>query len=289
MRKIFVAGNWKMNTTKAEAAALVDGLKKSLGASLPVEVAVCPPFGYLETVANHLQGSPIKLGAQNVYFEAKGAFTGEMSPAMLVDLCCTYVIIGHSERRHTIGKGECDGMINKKVHAALKAGLLPILAIGEKLEQRDGNQTEAVLTQQLKDGLAGLSAEQMAKVTIAYEPVWAIGTGRNATPQQAQEAHVHIRKVLAGMFGQAVAGGTTIQYGGSMNAANAAELLAQPDGGWRPDRRGEPEGRRLHPDHPGSGQGQGAVRSASVDVSASNSVKTNRALSFALQAGQCMI
>lgn len=229
MRKIFVAGNWKMNTTKAEAAALVDGLKKSLGASLPVEVAVCPPFGYLATVANHLQGSPIKLGAQNCYFETKGAFTGEISPAMLIDLRCTYVIIGHSERRHTIGKGECDTMINKKVHAALKAGLLPILAIGEKLEQRDANQTEAILTQQLKDGLAGLTAEQMAKVTIAYEPVWAIGTGRNATPQQAQDAHVHIRNVVAEMFGKVVAAETTIQYGGSMNAANAADLLSQKD------------------------------------------------------------
>jgi triosephosphate isomerase (TIM) len=229
MRKIFVAGNWKMNTTKAEAAALVDGLKKSLGGSLAVEVAVCPPFCYLETAGNHLHGSPIKLGAQNVYFETKGAFTGEVSPAMLVDMGCTYVIIGHSERRHTIGKGECDAMINKKVHAALKAGLLPILAIGEKLEQRDGNQTEAVLTQQLQDGLAGLSAEQMAKITIAYEPVWAIGTGRTATPQQAQDAHVHIRKVVAGLFGQPAAVGMTIQYGGSMNAANAAELLSQKD------------------------------------------------------------
>ncbi len=148
---------------------------------------------------------------------------------MLLDMGCTYVIIGHSERRHTIGAGECSAFINKKVLAALKAGLLPILAIGEKLEERDGNKTEVVLTQQLKDGLAGLTAEHMAKVTIAYEPVWAIGTGRNATPQQAQDAHVHCRKVLAEMFGQAVAAGTTIQYGGSMSAANAAELLSQKD------------------------------------------------------------
>lgn len=230
MRKIFVAGNWKMNTTKVEAAALVEGLKKNLGASsLPIEVAVCPPFVYLDTVAGLLKGSPIKLGAQNVYFEAKGAFTGEISPLMLKDVGCSYVIIGHSERRHTIGKGECDGMINKKVVAALVSGLLPILAIGEKLEQRDANQTEAVLTEQLKGGLKGLTADQMRKVTIAYEPVWAIGTGRNATPQQAQDAHVHIRKVLSDMFGQEVAAATTIQYGGSMNAANAAELLSQPD------------------------------------------------------------
>ncbi len=229
MRKIFVAGNWKMNMTKAEAAALVDGLAKTLGSSLPVEVAVCPPFVYLDTVADHIKGTAMKLGAQNCYFETKGAFTGEVSPQMLLDVGCTFVIIGHSERRHTIGKGECDGMINKKVHAALKAGLKPILAIGEKLEQRDGNQMEAILTQQLKDGLAGLTAEQMATITVAYEPVWAIGTGRNATPQQAQDAHVHIRKVLAEMFGQAVAANTTIQYGGSMNAANAAELMAQKD------------------------------------------------------------
>jgi triosephosphate isomerase len=229
MRKIFVAGNWKMNTTKAEAAALIDGLKKSLGASLPVEVAACPPFVYLDTVVAHAKGSPIKVGAQNVYCEPKGAFTGEISPGMLVDMGCTYVIIGHSERRHTIGSGESDALINKKVHAALVAGLLPILAIGEKLEQRDGNQTEAVLTQQLRDGLASVTAEQMARITIAYEPVWAIGTGRNATPQQAQDAHVHIRKVLAELLDQAVAANTTIQYGGSMNAANAAELMAQPD------------------------------------------------------------
>jgi len=229
MRKIFIAGNWKMNTNKAEAAALVDGLKKRLGAALPVEVAVCPPFCYLQTAADHLKGSPIRLGAQNMYFEVKGAFTGEISPAMLLDLGCTYVILGHSERRHTVGRGESDEMINKKVHAALKSGLRPILAIGEKLEQRDANQTESILTQQLRAGLAGLTAEQMANVTIAYEPVWAIGTGRNATPQQAQDAHVHVRKVLAEMFGPDVAAATTIQYGGSLNAANAADLLAQAD------------------------------------------------------------
>lgn len=230
MRKIFVAGNWKMNTTKAEATSLVEGLKKNLGAaSLPIEVAVCPPFVYLDAVAGLLKGSPIKLGAQNVYFEAKGAFTGETSTGMLKDVGCTYVIIGHSERRHTIGKGECDTMINKKVVAALASGLMPILAIGEKLEQRDANQTEAVLTEQLKGGLKGLTPEQMHRVTIAYEPVWAIGTGRNATPQQAQDAHVHIRKVLAEIFDKDVAAATTIQYGGSMNAANAAELLKQPD------------------------------------------------------------
>jgi triosephosphate isomerase len=229
MRKIFVAGNWKMNLNKAEAAALVDGLVKSLAGPLPVEVAVCPPFVYLDTASCHIKGSAIKLGAQNCYSEPKGAFTGEVSPSMLVDMGCTYVIIGHSERRHTIGAGESDAFINKKVLAAIKAGLRPILAIGEKLEQRDAGQTEAVLTEQVKKGLAGLSADQMTGVTIAYEPVWAIGTGRNATPQQAQEAHLHIRKLLGELFGPAVAANTTIQYGGSMNAANAAELLAQKD------------------------------------------------------------
>ncbi len=230
MRKIFVAGNWKMNTSKAEAAALIEGLKKNLGSSaLPIEVAVCPPFVYLDAVSQLLAGSPIKLGAQNLYYEAKGAFTGEISPGMLKDVGCTYVIIGHSERRHTIGSGECDCMINKKVVAALASGLLPILAIGETLEQRDANETESVLTQQLNGGLKGLTPEQMAKVTIAYEPVWAIGTGRTASPQQAQDAHVHIRKVLAEMFSEDVAAATTIQYGGSMNAGNAADLLGQPD------------------------------------------------------------
>ncbi len=229
MRKIFVAGNWKMNTNKAEAVALVDGLKRGLAGPLPVEVAVCPPFCYLQAVADRLAGSPIKLGAQNMYFELKGAFTGEISPAMLLDMGCTYVILGHSERRHTVGRGESDEIINRKVHAALRSGLRPILAIGEKLDQRDADQTEAILTAQLKAGLAGLTAQHMAKVTIAYEPVWAIGTGRNATPQQAQDAHVHVRNVLAEMFGRDVAAATTIQYGGSLNAANAADLLAQKD------------------------------------------------------------
>jgi triosephosphate isomerase len=148
---------------------------------------------------------------------------------MLLDCGCTYVILGHSERRHTIGKGEDDGLINKKVHAAIAAGLTPILCIGEKLEQRDAGQTDAVLTAQLEEGLAGVPADKMGGVVIAYEPVWAIGTGRNATPQQAQEAHQHVRKVLARLYSDAVAQSARIQYGGSVKASNALELMAQPD------------------------------------------------------------
>jgi len=229
MRRIFVAGNWKMNLTEREAIALVEGLKERLGQSLPMEVAVCPPFVYLQAVGRAISGSPIKLGAQNLYPEQKGAFTGEISPQMLLDVGCTYVIIGHSERRHVIGRGEDDQFINRKVHAALEAGLTPILCVGEKLEQRDAGQTEQVLTEQVTAGLAGLSPEQARKVVIAYEPVWAIGTGRNATPEQAQAAHEHIRKLLAGMFDEQTAREVTIQYGGSVKASNAADLMGQPD------------------------------------------------------------
>jgi len=229
MRGILVAGNWKMNLNAQQATALAEGLKARLADGLPLEVALCPPFTYLQAVGTALRGSAIKLGAQNVYPEREGAFTGEISPAMLVDVGCTYVIIGHSERRHVIGRGEDDAFINRKIHAALDAGLLPIFCIGEKLEQRDAGQTNAVLTEQLHAGLAGISAEQMRKIVIAYEPVWAIGTGRNATPEQAQEAHEHIRAVLTELFDKDVAAATTIQYGGSVKPSNASDLLAQSD------------------------------------------------------------
>jgi len=226
-RKKFVAGNWKMYTTAAAARQLAAAVVQGVGKDDKVHVAVCPPFPYLATVAETIKGSAVALGAQNLYPEKEGAFTGEVSPAMLLDVGCRYVILGHSERRHVIG--ETDAFINRKVHAALAAGLQVILCVGEKLEERDGNRTEAVLETQLKGGLHGLKAEQMGRLVIAYEPVWAIGTGRNATPEQAQQAHVFIRGQVKQMYGDAVAQALIIQYGGSVKPDNAASLLGQPD------------------------------------------------------------
>lgn len=227
MRKPFIAGNWKMNTNAAGAEALAAGLAKALADVKTVDVAVCPPFVYLQTVAKALGNSAIRLGAQDVYFENNGAFTGEISCAMLKDVCCTCILVGHSERRHVIG--ETDDLINKKVAAVIAADLQPILCVGELLEEREANKTEAVVTRQVKNGLAGITAEQMKAVTIAYEPVWAIGTGRNATAQQAQEVHAMIRGLLGKMYNNSVAAQTRIQYGGSAKPANMAELMANPD------------------------------------------------------------
>ncbi len=229
MRKSFIAGNWKMNTdvhssfSLAESVAL--GCKDVAGSK--VDVAVCPPFVYLQQVGHALQSSHIALGSQDVYFEQKGAFTGEISAAMLKDVGCTYAICGHSERRHVIG--ETDELINKKVHAAILGGLLPILCVGELLEERKANKTAEVVTRHMKKGLAGLTPEKMSAVTIAYEPVWAIGTGLTATPQQAQEVHALIRKLLAEMYDRKIAGEIRIQYGGSVKPDNAGELMAQED------------------------------------------------------------
>lgn len=229
MRKAFVAGNWKMNTDNHTGAKLAkDIVGGSSGvAGDKVDVAVCPPFVYLSQVGAALSSSPVALGAQDIYFEQKGAFTGEISAAMLKDTGCTYVLCGHSERRHVIG--ETDELINKKVHAALAGGLLPILCVGELIEERKAEKTEQVVTRQLKKGLAGLSAEKMAAVTIAYEPVWAIGTGLTATSEQAQEVHALIRGLLTEMFDKKLAGEIRIQYGGSVKPDNAAELMANED------------------------------------------------------------
>lgn len=216
-----------MNTDKASAAELASGLAANLKGYGKVDAAVCPPFVYLQTVAQALADSEIALGAQNMYFEEKGAFTGETSPAMLKDLCCTYVILGHSERRHVMG--ETNDLVNNKVKKAIECGIKPILCVGELLEERENNQTDAVVTEQTHKGLAGISAEQMKDVTIAYEPVWAIGTGKTATPDQAQQVHAMIRALLAKMYGQNVADQTRIQYGGSAKPANCVELMAQPD------------------------------------------------------------
>jgi triosephosphate isomerase (TIM) len=227
MRQKFVAGNWKMYTTMATAKQLAAAVVKGLGGETRVRVAVCPPAPYLIPVGEVLRGSAVALGGQNAFTEKEGAFTGEVSPVMLADVGCKYVILGHSERRHKLG--ETDAFINRKVHAALAAGLQAILCVGETLAERQGNRTEAVLDTQLDGSLAGLGAADLAKVVLAYEPVWAIGTGQNATPEQAQQAHAFIRRRIAGKFGDAAAQALVIQYGGSVKPDNAASLMHQPD------------------------------------------------------------
>src|SRR4051812_15481710 len=193
MRRPLIAGNWKMNLNLASARELIAGILASLPKSEAVEIAVCPPSIYLFPMAKAITGTPVKLGAQNMYFEPQGAFTGEVSAAMVKETGCTYVILGHSERRHTIGSkgpdggicGEDDDVVHRKVIAALGPGLTPILCVGETLAQRDANETNAVIQRQIESGLAGLTAQQCERVVVAYEPVWAIGTGRNATSAQA--------------------------------------------------------------------------------------------------------
>ena len=227
MRKPFIAGNWKMNMNSASSVALAAGLAKELENVDTVDVAVCPPFVYAQSVAAALSASNIAVGAQDVYFEGNGAFTGEISCDMLKDTGCTYVLAGHSERRHVIG--ETDELINKKVIAAIDAGLLPILCVGELLEERQAEKTTEVVVEQIKKGLAGLCKERVQAVTIAYEPVWAIGTGLTATPEQAQEVHAMIRGLLAELYDEDIAQTLRIQYGGSAKPGNTAELMAQPD------------------------------------------------------------
>jgi triosephosphate isomerase len=226
-RKKLVAGNWKMNTTLAEAKALAAGVAKGVGSAAAAEVAIFPPFPWLLPVAEVLRGSAVALGAQNVYSEPKGAFTGEVSPGMLADCGCKFVIVGHSERRHILG--EPDSAINHKLHTALEAGLHVILCVGETLAERERNLQERVFQRQVYAATAGLTDEQFARFTLAYEPVWAIGTGHTATPEQAQQAHFNIRSRLASLFGDKIASSLPIVYGGSVTADNAAGLLAQQD------------------------------------------------------------
>jgi triosephosphate isomerase len=229
MRKPFVAGNWKMNTDSHSsvglAESIVSGFFGTAGES--VDVAVCPPFVYLQAVAAALSASRVSVGAQDIYTEQKGAFTGEISAAMLKDTGCVYVLCGHSERRHVVG--ETDELINKKVAAAIGGGLLPILCVGEKKEQRQTDKTTEVVTRQLKSGLANLSAEKISAVTLAYEPVWAIGTGLTATPQQAQEVHALIRGLLVELVNKQLSEDIRILYGGSVKPDNTSELMAQQD------------------------------------------------------------
>lgn len=226
-RRKLVAGNWKMNTTRAEAVALAKAVAAGVGAAPTCDVAVCPPFVWLTAVADALAGSAVGLGAQDVHSETKGAFTGEISPGMLTEAGCKYVVIGHSERRHVLG--ESDAAINHKVHTALEAGLHVILCMGETLAERDRSLQERVFQRQVFAALAGLTDEQFARLVIAYEPVWAIGTGRTATPAQAQEAHAFVRGKLASFYGEKIASGLPIVYGGSVTPETAAGLFAQPD------------------------------------------------------------
>jgi len=229
MRKPFVAGNWKMNTNSQTGVELVERIASESveASSQSVTVAVCPPFVYLQSVTKALSSSNIAVGAQDIYFEPEGAFTGEISVSMLKDVGCTYCLCGHSERRHVIG--EPDELINKKVAAAVSGGLLPILCVGELLEEREASQTNDVVTRHVKKGLAGLSAEKIKAVTIAYEPVWAIGTGLTATPDQAQEVHDFIRKLLGQMYDERLAEEIRILYGGSVKPGNSADLMSQKD------------------------------------------------------------
>ncbi|MBR6421073.1 MAG: triose-phosphate isomerase [Oscillospiraceae bacterium] len=227
-RKAIIAGNWKMNNTRPEAKALLEAIKPLVAnAEGKIEVIACVPFTNLETAVNTTAGSNVKIGAENVHFEEKGAFTGEISAPMLTELGVEYVVIGHSERRQYFG--ETDETVNKRTLAALKAGLKPIVCVGELLWERECNITEEVIARQIKLDLWSVTAEQVKDVVIAYEPVWAIGTGKVATDEQAQEVCAFIRAQLAKLYGQDVADAVTIQYGGSMNAKNCAGLLAQPD------------------------------------------------------------
>lgn len=225
-RKPFVGGNWKMNTTGSEAATLIDAVLSGIKSD-SVDVAVYPPFVYLRKIAGLADGSNIILGAQDCWHQDNGAFTGEISTEMLKDCGVQSVLTGHSERRHVIG--ESDDLVNLKTRAALDAGLIAVLCVGETLEQRENGQTDAVNETQIRAGLKDIAKSALASVVIAYEPVWAIGTGKTATPEDAQNAHAQIRSLIASMYDQETADTMRIIYGGSMKPANANELMAMAD------------------------------------------------------------
>ena len=227
MRRKVIAGNWKMNKDLQQSQKLVSEILNGLGKDNKADVIVCPPFTSLSEVSSLLKGTQIKLGAQNMYYEESGAYTGEVSADMLKSVGCEFVILGHSERRVIFN--EPDELINKKIKAALAKGLKPIFCIGELLEQRENDETMQVVSRQVEKGLEGVSAEQMKNIIIAYEPVWAIGTGKTATPLQAQEVHSFIRELVAEKFSASVAENLIIQYGGSVKPDNAGELLSQKD------------------------------------------------------------
>jgi triosephosphate isomerase len=226
MRKPLMAGNWKMNKTIDDAVTMVKALKEMVAGIEDVEILVCPVYTALYAVSNEIKGSNINLGAQNLFWEAKGAFTGEISPSMVKDAGCSYVIIGHSERRQYFG--ETDETVNKRTKAAFGAGLVPVVCVGETLEEREKNITFKVIETQIRDSFANLTAEEAATVVIAYEPVWAIGTGKTATPEQAQEVHAFIRKLYKELYKDA-ADKVRILYGGSVNPKNISDIMKQPD------------------------------------------------------------
>ncbi|MCL4195101.1 MAG: triose-phosphate isomerase [Thermoguttaceae bacterium] len=226
-RRQLIAGNWKMNLDRAGAVSLAEGVVKAAEKVEGVDLAVCPPAVYLHAVSKVVAGTKVALGAQNMYHEVKGAFTGEISPAMLKDLGCTYVILGHSERRHILRESDAD--VNEKVHAALAHGLVPIVCVGELLAEREAGKTFRVIRRQCDGSLSGLTADQIRQIVIAYEPVWAIGTGKVATPEQAEEVHLDLRKMLQERYNREAAEAVRIQYGGSVKADNAAQLLNQPN------------------------------------------------------------
>jgi len=228
MRKKIIAANWKMNMTQTESAEFVRSLLLDIGDIREVDVVIIPPFTAIAKVTESLgKAQNIKVGAQNMHWERSGAFTGEISAALLRDLFVRYVVLGHSERRTLFG--ETDEIVNRKLRAAHEATLKPIVCVGETLEQRDAGRVEKVLAKQLRGSLAGLDAKEFQETTIAYEPVWAIGTGRNATPEQAQQAHAFIRETLAELSDQATADKIRIQYGGSVKPSNARQLMSQAD------------------------------------------------------------
>jgi len=227
MRRKVIAGNWKMNMDLHQSQKLVSEIINGLGKDSKVEVIVCPSSTSLSEVSSLLKSTPIKLGAQNMYFEESGAYTGEISAEMLKSVGCEYVILGHSERRVIFN--ETDELINKKINATLAKGLKPIFCIGELLEQRERGETMQVVSRQIEKGLYGINSEEIKNIIIAYEPVWAIGTGKTATPQQAQEVHLFIRELVAKKFSSPVAENLIIQYGGSVKPDNSGELLSQKD------------------------------------------------------------
>ena len=226
-RKPIVAGNWKMNKTGAEALALAGEIARALGDFEPVDVVLCPPFTALHAVARAIGGTRIAMGGQTLHWEKSGAFTGEVSADQLLEAGCAHVIIGHSERRQFFG--ETDATVNRRLRAALAAGLAPIVCVGETLEQRKTGRAEETIREQVQKGLAGLAPDVLGKLVIAYEPVWAIGTGVTATPEQAQDTHAFIRGLLKEMGGAAAAASARIQYGGSVKPANAKDLFSRPD------------------------------------------------------------
>lgn len=227
MRKPYICGNWKLNKTISEALDFAKTIKAAVAAVKDVEIGIGAPFTCLYPLAQELRGTAVQVGAEDCYWEESGAFTGEVSPSLIKDTGCKFVIIGHSERRQFFG--ETNETVNKKTKAALKAGLQAIVCVGEMLAERENGTTNVVVKDHITGGLVGLSNDDMKNVVIAYEPVWAIGTGKTASPAQAQEVHAFIRSVLAEMFGKEVADGVRIQYGGSVKPDNVKELMSCPD------------------------------------------------------------